>query len=200
MIQKYISNNASFFSHFHSFPCHNYLVTKKTTLQAKYYYKLFSFQQDDPQKRRSSQRPQYSGKKCDLVTPKNTWTALKNSSGRVCDPRCEEVLVLEEMGRKDKIQQKFNPHKALGWFSNRTGTSVDDGERKLNNWLDQWQSDKLGTGSRVYSFPRTFPSSTDISVLLLNQPIDAKTRTSAPCWCSASSSTFLTVFWFSNTE
>ena len=37
----------------------------------------------------------------------------------------------------------------LGWFSNRTGTSVDDGVRKSNNWLDQWQSGKLGTGSRV---------------------------------------------------
>ena len=34
-------------------------------------------------------------------------------------------------------------------FSNRTGTSVDNGVRKSNNWLDQWQSDKLGTGSRV---------------------------------------------------
>ena len=132
-----------------------------------------------------------------MVTPENTWTApLKNSSGHVCDPRCDEVLVLEEMGRTDKIQQKFNPHKALGWFSNRTGTSVDDGERKLNNWLDQWQSDKLGTGSRVYSFLRTFPSSTDIPVLLLNQPIDAKTWTSAPCWCSAPSSTFWQFFGF----
>ena len=37
----------------------------------------------------------------------------------------------------------------LGWFSNRTGTSVDDGVRKLNNWLHQWESRKLGTGSRV---------------------------------------------------
>ena len=135
-----------------------------------------------------------------MVTPENTWTALKNSSGHVCDPRFEEVLVLEEMGRKDKIQQKFNPHKALGWFSNRKGTSVDDGKHKLNNWLDQWQSDKLGTGSRVYPFPHTFLSSTDFPVLLRNQPIDAKIWTSAPCWCSAPSSTFLTVFWFSNTE
>ena len=25
----------------------------------------------------------------------------------------------------------------LGWFSNRTGTLVDDGARKSNNWLDQ---------------------------------------------------------------
>ena len=55
-------------------------------------------------------------------------------------------------------------------ISNRTGTSVDDGERKLNNWLDQWQSGKLGTGSRVQSFPRAFPSSTDVPVMLLNQP------------------------------
>ena len=36
-----------------------------------------------------------------------------NSSGHVWDPRCEEVLVLEEMGRKDKIQQEFKPHMAL---------------------------------------------------------------------------------------
>ena len=37
----------------------------------------------------------------------------------------------------------------LGWFSNRMGTSVDDGVRKLNNWLHQWESRKLGTRSRV---------------------------------------------------
>ena len=37
----------------------------------------------------------------------------------------------------------------LGWFSNRTGTSVDDGARKSNNWLDRWHSGKLSTGSRV---------------------------------------------------
>ena len=39
----------------------------------------------------------------------------------------------------------------LGWFSNRTGTLVDDSMRKSNNWLDQieWQSGKLSTGSRV---------------------------------------------------
>ena len=53
----------------------------------------------------------------------------------------------------------------------QNGTSVDDGARKLNNWLDQWQSGKLGTESRVQSFPRAFPSSTDVPVLLLNQPI-----------------------------
>ena len=33
----------------------------------------------------------------------------------------------------------------LGWFGNRTGTSVDDGERKSNNRLYQWHSHKLGT-------------------------------------------------------
>ena len=37
----------------------------------------------------------------------------------------------------------------LGRFSNRTGTSVDDGARKSNNWLDKWHSGKWGTGSRV---------------------------------------------------
>ena len=31
----------------------------------------------------------------------------------------------------------------------QNGTSVDDGARKLNNWLGQWQSGKLGSGSRV---------------------------------------------------
>ena len=41
---------------------------------------------------------------------------------------------------------------------------------KSNNWLDQWRSGKLGTGSRIKSFPRAFLSSNDVSVLLLNQP------------------------------
>ena len=58
--------------------------------------------------------------------------------------------------------------KLPGWF--RTGTSIDDGARNSKNWLDQWLSDKLGTGSRVYSFPRAFLSSNDVPVLLLNQP------------------------------
>ena len=35
------------------------------------------------------------------------------------------------------------------FVANRTGTSIDDGARKSNSWLDQWQSGKLGTGSRV---------------------------------------------------
>ena len=61
---------------------------------------------------------------------------------------------------------------SIGWFSNITGTLVDDCARKSNNWLDQWLSGKLGTGSRVYlkSFPPAFPSSNDVPVLLLNQP------------------------------
>ena len=36
--------------------------------------------------------------------------------------------------------------------------------------VDQWQSGKLATGSRVKSLPRAFPSSNDVPVLLLNQP------------------------------
>ena len=50
-------------------------------------------------------------------------------------------------------------------------STIDDGARKSNNWLDQWQSGKLGTGSRVQWFPRSFLPSIDVSVLLLNQPI-----------------------------
>ena len=52
--------------------------------------------------------------------------------------------------------------KYIGWFSNRTEESVDDGARELNNCLDRWQSGKLDTGSRVQSFPRAFPSLTDV--------------------------------------
>ena len=64
------------------------------------------------------------------------------------------------------------PRASWGWLSNRTGTSLDDGARKSNNWLDQMQSGKSGTGSGVQSSPRAFPSSTDVpGVLLLNQPI-----------------------------
>ena len=36
--------------------------------------------------------------------------------------------------------------------------------------VDQWQRGKLGTGSRVKSLPRAFPSSNDVPVQLLNQP------------------------------
>ena len=31
---------------------------------------------------------------------------------------------------------------SIGWFSNRTGTSVDDGARKSNNWLDQCMTER----------------------------------------------------------
>ena len=47
---------------------------------------------------------------------------------------------------------------------------------KIKTWeqskdrLDEWQSSKLSTGSRVESFLRAFSSSTDVLVLLLNQP------------------------------
>ena len=58
----------------------------------------------------------------------------------------------------------------LGWFSNRAGTSVDDGARKSNNWLDQWQSGKLNTGSRPFrALSRrqlAFPSCCKISLFI----------------------------------
>ena len=41
---------------------------------------------------------------------------------------------------------------------------------QIKQLLDQWLSGKLGTGSRVQSFPRAFPSSNEVPVLLLNQP------------------------------
>ena len=51
----------------------------------------------------------------------------------------------------------------LGWFSNRTGTSVDDGPRKSNNWLDQWRvanwapEVELGPLRRLSRRQMTFP-------------------------------------------
>ena len=74
------------------------------------------------------------------------------------------------LATKHLILQKRATHEIIDWFSNRRGTSVDDGALKSDNWLDQWQSGKLSTGSRVWSFPSAFPSSTDVPVLLLNQP------------------------------
>lgn len=44
------------------------------------------------------------------------------------------------------------------------------GALKLKNWPDQWKSGKLGTKSHVQSFPHASLLSTDISILLLNQP------------------------------
>ena len=57
-----------------------------------------------------------------------------------------------------------------GWSSNRTGTSVDDGKARGKDWtllpvanlpLCHWSS---------HLFDLRAPSSTDVSVLLLNQP------------------------------
>ena len=76
----------------------------------------------------------------------------------------------------------------IGWFSKRTGTSVDDGARKSNNWVGQWLCGKLGTGSRVQSFPRAFPSSNDVPVLLLGQPYIS--HTGNEIWLDAQRSVF----------
>ena len=40
----------------------------------------------------------------------------------------------------------------LGRFTKRKRGGSDDGGRKPQSWLDQWHSEKLGTGSRVQSF------------------------------------------------
>ena len=42
-------------------------------------------------------------------------------------------------------------------FSNRTGTSVDDGARKLNNWLDKHRG-KTSTHGQVEHFRSLFQS------------------------------------------
>ena len=65
--------------------------------------------------------------------------------------------------------QESERRRSIFYFN---GTSVDDGARQSNRWLDQWQSGKLATASGVQSFPRAFLSSTDVPVLLLNQPIN----------------------------
>ena len=69
----------------------------------------------------------------------------------------------------------------LDWFSNRTGASGYNCSRKSNNWLDQWQSSKLGTRSQVWSFARPFLLSKEVPVLLLNQPINSSLGPSLGC-------------------
>ena len=56
--------------------------------------------------------------------------------------------------RNSRLERKISFREAktrhlFDFNGNRTGTLVDHGARKSNNWLDQWQSGKLGTGSRV---------------------------------------------------
>ena len=79
----------------------------------------------------------------------------------------------------------FGPYCKLAWFSNRTGTSVDDGARKSDTWLDQWPSGKLGSKSCVQSFLRAFPSPTDVPVLLRNQPIMDRSARDTNQWTSS---------------
>ena len=80
-------------------------------------------------------------------------------------PRFSRTRSLE---RESRRRDPWERDCSLPWLSNRTGTSVEDGARKTNNCLDQWQSGKLGIRSRVQSFSRAFLSSTDVPVLLLN--------------------------------
>ena len=50
-----------------------------------------------------------------------------------------QILNDWSVGKKSILFSKKESRKTLGWFSNRTGTSVHNGVRKTNNWLDQWQ-------------------------------------------------------------
>ena len=48
-----------------------------------------------------------------------------------------------------RLDSKTRTTRTIDLFSNRTGTSVDDGALKSNYRLDRWQSGKLSTGSRL---------------------------------------------------
>ena len=87
----------------------------------------------------------------------------------ICPKICSETR-LKSAKSPLPVDVRRSKRSLLKLPNNRTGTSVDDGARKSNNWLDQWLSGKLGTGSRVQSFSRALPSSNDVPVLLLNQP------------------------------
>ena len=80
--------------------------------------------------------------------------------------------------KKKKKRKQALALSLLGWLSNRPGTSVDNGARKSNNWLDQWLSGKLSTGSRVVLSAR-FPVVKWRPLLLLNQP--SNNMVTLPC-------------------
>ena len=59
---------------------------------------------------------------------------------------------------------------ALGWFSNRTGTSVDDGKARGKDWTRLPVLNLLLCHWSSQLFDLRASSSTDVPVLLLNQP------------------------------
>ena len=66
----------------------------------------------------------------------------------------------------------------IGWFSNRTGTSVDDGAHKSNNWLTNGRAANWAPEVEFRPFCALTPSLEDVPVLLLNQPND-----NMNCYC-----------------
>ena len=83
-----------------------------------------------------------------VISQKYYDTYLVRRLSLVCFHYVGHILqVMSALSMNNNVKQF--PFDILGWFSNRTGTSVDDGARKSNNWLDQLQSGKLSTGSRV---------------------------------------------------
>ena len=58
----------------------------------------------------------------------------------------------------------------LGWFSNRTGTSVDDGKARGKDWTRLTVLNSLLCHWSSQLFDLHASSSTDVPVLLLNQP------------------------------
>ena len=68
------------------------------------------------------------------------------------------------------INSRFTDTCSIGWFSNRTGTSFDDGKahRKDLTWLPVPNLPLCHWSSQLFHLRA--PSSTDVPVLLLNQP------------------------------
>ena len=75
----------------------------------------------------------------DLIT-----CTVRNISGKLVS--LPAILRKKKKKRKQTLALALS---LLGWLSNRTATSVDHCARKSNNWLDQWLSGTLGTGSWV---------------------------------------------------
>ena len=67
----------------------------------------------------------------------------------------------------------------LGWFSNRTGTSVDDGKARGKDWTRLPVLNLLLCHWSSQLFDLRVSSSTDVPVLLLNQPTISWQRESA---------------------
>ena len=85
-----------------------------------------------------------------------------------------EAAALSQLFRRPSYVQRqrySSPYQRLGWFSKRTGTSLHNGARCTNTQI--WSNK-----NRIQTIPRSFTSSSQVPVLLLNQPILSRRPTS----------------------